>query len=112
MNLTLTALVLGIITIISVEVFYFLVLRSMAEKIAIGSGSPISISRIFLSSLYSSSQIIFGIIFTVILAMLMSENFIPSEAGLPVLSAVVVYILGKERKDILERSLQSKEKKI
>lgn len=64
------------------------------------SGRPISMSQALLSSLHMAGQILFGILAIVILAGLISVNTITSESGLPILSAIIAYLLGKGYRDI------------
>ena len=71
-----------------------------SKSIFQGSGDPFSMSQALLSSLHITGQLIFGVLTIIILALLILNKIISSDAGLPIFSAIVAYLLGKSYKDI------------
>ncbi len=70
------------------------------ESIFHGSGAPISMSKMLLSSVHITSQHLLGILIIVILSLLIANQILETNAGLPVLSAIAGYLLGKTFKDV------------
>lgn len=65
-----------------------------------GSGVPASMAQMLLSSVHITSQHLLGVLIIVVLTLLMVHRVLNTEAGLPLLSAVVGYLLGKNFKDV------------
>jgi hypothetical protein len=65
-----------------------------------GSGIPASMAQMLLSSVHITSQHLLGALIIVILSLLMAHQVLTTEAGLPLLSAVIGYLLGKNFKDV------------
>lgn len=65
-----------------------------------GSGIPVSMAQMLLSSVHITSQHLLGVLIIVTLSLLMAHGVLTTEAGLPLLSAVVGYLLGKNFKDV------------
>ena len=86
---------LTLIILTSIVVTYILALHKAANKIWSGSGDPLSMSQMLLASLHSIGQIFFGIFFLSIIFLLIKSNLLSTDSGLPVMSALVAYILGK-----------------
>jgi len=78
------------------------VMSISSKKIFLGSGKPISMAKMVLSSIQITSQILFGILIIGILSVMLIEGKITSDAGLPVISGIVGYLLGKSFKDVYE----------
>jgi hypothetical protein len=76
-----------------------------------GSGKPITMAKVILSSILVNSQIIFGLFICTSLLILIQEEKIEANSGLPLLSAISGYLLGKTFKDITNSSTENKENK-
>ena len=61
---------------------------------------PLSKTKLLLTYLQSIAQILFGFFVVFVISLLISNKAINSEAGLPVMSAFVAYVLGKGLKDV------------
>ena len=86
-------------------------MKLTGDKIFTGSGAPISMAKMVLSSIQITSQILFGILAISILCVMILEDKIKSEAGLPVISGIVGYLLGKSFKDAYDSSPKNKNSK-
>lgn len=75
-------------------------LRIGSNEVFRGSGSPIAMAQMLLSSIHVTSQILLGVLIVTIISLLVSNKIISSESGLPVLSVISGYLLGKNFKDI------------
>ena len=82
-----------------------------SKSIFPGSGSPVSMAKIVLSSIHLTAQILFGILVIGILCVMIMEGKIESNAGLPIVSGVVGYLLGKSFKDVYESAPKNKNQK-
>lgn len=71
-----------------------------ADSVFKGSGSPISMAQMLLSSIHITSQILLGVLIVTIISLLIAKKIISEEAGLPVLSVISGYLLGKNFKDV------------
>lgn len=79
-----------------------------------GSGVPISMAQVLLSSMHFASQHFLAVLIIVILGILISTKTIESQAGLPIFSAVAGYCLGKSFKDVaitVSRKSEDQDKK-
>ena len=87
-----------ILILITVSAFGFIYIRALdkaSKEIWHGSGDPLSMSQMLLVSLHASGQVLFGIFALSILFLLIKNNLVSSEAGLPILSALAAYLLGR-----------------
>ena len=75
-------------------------LRVARESIFRGSGRPIGMARTLLSSVHVTSQMLFGVLSITLISLLMVNTVVTAEAGLPLVSAIIGYLLGKSFKDI------------
>ncbi|MCP3901990.1 MAG: hypothetical protein GY715_00015 [Planctomycetes bacterium] len=75
-------------------------LRIGSTAIFRGSGRPVEMAQTLLSSIHITSQMLFGLLAVALVCLLMAEKIVSTEAGLPLLSAVVGYLLGKGFKDV------------
>jgi hypothetical protein len=75
-------------------------LRKDEKSVLHGSGVPASIAQMLLSSVHISSQHLLGVLIMVILSFLIGQRAISTEAGLPLVSAVVGYLVGTNFKDV------------
>ena len=95
-------IILSIFTAIAISIIGF-----GAYSISVGSksvfkdsGAPISMAQMLLSSIHITSQILLGVLIVTILSLLIANEIISDEAGLPVLSVISGYLLGKNFKDV------------
>lgn len=65
-----------------------------------GSGQPIGMAQTLLGSVHITSQILLGVLSIALLCLLMANTILATEAGMPLVSAVIGYLLGKSFKDI------------
>jgi hypothetical protein len=77
---------------------YSLVVGS--RKIFPGSGSPIAMAQMLLSSIHVTAQILLGLLIISVISILIANKVIEPNSGLPVLSVISGYLLGKSFKDI------------
>jgi len=90
----------GLVAALIIGIIYVVLLFVAKNSIFAGSGSPISMSQALLSSFHVLGQIFFGILAIIVVAVLIESKQITSDAGLPIFSAIVGYLLGKGFKDI------------
>lgn len=100
MNIIYILIGIGIAFSIMIAVLYLWAIHIASKSIFPGSGAPISMSQVLLSSIHVTSQILFGLLAIIIISILLFEKIISSDAGLPIMSAIVAYLLGKGAKDI------------
>lgn len=100
MTVSILILMAGAITGLFIVGIYTFSIWHASKTIFAGSDAPISMSQALLSSLHITGQLLFGVIAVIVLSVLMTEGIINSEAGLPIFSAMVAYLLGKGYKDI------------
>ena len=78
-----------------------------------GSGVPIPMAHVLLSSMYLMAQQFVAIFLIITIEVLICSGKIESQAGLPIISAVVGYTLGKSFKDVaITPPQKTKEEKI
>ena len=65
-----------------------------------GSGVPVSMAQVLLSSMYLVAQQLVAVLLIVTIEILIVSGDIENNAGLPIISAVVGYALGKSFKDM------------
>jgi hypothetical protein len=101
-NLTTIYIVLVLAGIICLTIVgYALYSMYIAGKnIFQGSGVPISMAQMTLGSIHVTSQSLFGVLVITIITIFMLNGIIKAEAGLPLLSAISGYLLGKNFRDI------------
>ena len=90
----------GLITCAAVVCFGTFSLHVCNQNIFPHSGVPAKMAQMVLSSVHITSQVLFSIFVIVILILLMIKEVITTDAGLPLLSAVAGYILGKNFRDV------------
>jgi len=87
--------IIGGVVVIGSVVFFGTFSLGVAERSVFhGSSVPAKMAQMILSSVHITSQVLFGIFVIVILILLMLQKIITTDAGLPLVSAVVGYILG------------------
>ena len=101
---TLSYFVLGatVAVILLVLLYNLYIMGLTAKNIFAGSGKPISMAKVVLGSTQMTAQILFGILVIGIVCVMLIENKIKSDAGLPIVSGIVGYLLGKSFKDVYE----------
>lgn len=100
METTTMILIVGGAICIFMIVIYISALRIGMKSIFHGSGAPISMAQTLLSSIHVTTQHLLGVLIIILICLLMVNKIITSEAGLPLLSAVAGYLLGKTFKDV------------
>ncbi|MFH1187596.1 MAG: hypothetical protein V1688_01905 [bacterium] len=100
MNLIPYIIIGGLITSILIVGFAIFSLRIGEKSIFHGSGAPTSMAQMLLSSVHVTSQNIIGILIIVILSLLITGNVLTTESGMPLLSVIIGYLLGKNFKDV------------
>ena len=99
-SISCTILAMFVIICLGIIGFGMYSLNIGSRKIFPGSGTPISMAQMLLSSIHVTSQILLGVLIIAIISLLISNKIITAEAGLPVLSVISGYLLGKNFKDI------------
>jgi hypothetical protein len=95
------AILIAAAVIVLLMVINFMCSLQVAQKdIFRGSGAPISMAQTLLSLMHFAAQHFLAVLIIVILGILISTKIIESQAGLPILSAVAGYCLGKSFKDV------------
>ncbi|HEY8690321.1 MAG TPA: hypothetical protein VIM07_13880, partial [Chitinophagaceae bacterium] len=84
----------GIIMLLII-VFNFYVMNIGSKKVFEGSGTPISMAQAILNSIQATSQFLFGIYIVSVLFILIIEETISSEVGIPIITSVVGFLLGR-----------------
>lgn len=98
-NATLVLVVAGGACALMIGIYVVALLVAM-KSIFTGSGSPISMAQTLLSAIHVASQHLVGVLVIALICILMLQNVVTSEAGLPLLSAVAGYLLAKTFKDV------------
>jgi hypothetical protein len=93
-----------VFVILLVIIYGWYIMWLSATNIFRGSGKPISMAKVVLSSVHITAQILFGVLVIGIVSVMMLEGKITPDAGLPVISGIVGYLLGKSFKDVYENS--------
>ncbi len=90
----------GLLISVFIIGFGIVSLRIGEKSIFPGSGAPASMAQMVLSSVHITSQHLLGVLIIMILSLLMTHQVLTIESGLPLLSAVIGYLLGKNFKDV------------
>ncbi len=90
----------GLVISALVVIFGIISLRVGERSVFHGSGVPAKMAQMILSSVHITSQVLFSVFLIDMLILLMIQKVITTDAGLPLLSAVTGYILGKNFKDV------------
>ncbi|MEP1779744.1 hypothetical protein [Reichenbachiella sp.] len=100
MDSTTIILLMFLVITLGIIIFGMYSLNVGGKKIFEGSGSPISMAQMLLSSIHITSQILLGVLIVTVISLLIANEIITEEAGLPVLSVISGYLLGKNFKDV------------
>lgn len=95
-NSTIVVLIISGICNLLIVSFGFYSLRVSKKTIFSGSGKPEKMASIVLDSIYLMAKNLVGVFIITAVLILISENLINNEQGLPVITLVVGYLLGKE----------------
>jgi hypothetical protein len=87
----------GIIVLLIIG-YNFWGLHIAAKHVFPGSGTPISMAQMILNSIQATSQFLFGIFIVAILFVLIIEKIISSEVGIPIVTSVVGFLLGRTQR--------------
>ncbi|MEI7503362.1 MAG: hypothetical protein WCI31_06165 [Prolixibacteraceae bacterium] len=96
-----------VIIIVLVLIYQYYVLSLSAENIFRGSGTPISMAKIVLSAVQISVQLLFGMVVVALICVLILEDKLKSETGMPIISATIGFMLGKSFKDAYDSPKQN-----
>lgn len=101
-SLPFLAIVLGTGSLASLLIFLTACWALCVAKKSIfpGSGAPVSMAEVLLSSIHLIGQQLVAVFVIVIIAILMCCGLIDRQAGLPIISAVAGYCLAKSFKDV------------
>ncbi|MCR6722080.1 MAG: hypothetical protein NVV59_17740 [Chitinophagaceae bacterium] len=88
-----TAVIVGLIII-----YNFWVMWIASKNIFPGAGAPISMAQTVLNSIQATSQFLFGIFIVAVLLVLIIEEIVTAEVGIPVITSVVGFLLGRTQK--------------
>ncbi len=100
MEVTIIVLIIGGVTCLLMITIYITALVIGMKSVFHGSGTPISMAQMLLSSIHVTTQHLLGVLIIILICILMVKNIVTSEAGLPLLSAVAGYLLAKTFKDV------------
>jgi hypothetical protein len=100
MDISASVLIVGGIIVFVMIIIYVVALVVGMKSIFKGSGAPISMVQMLLSTVHVTTQHLLGVLIIILLCLLMISKIITSEAGLPLLSAVAGYLLAKTFKDV------------
>jgi len=95
-NSTIVILVITGICNFLIILFGFYSLYVSKKSIFQGSGKPEKMASMVLDSIYLMAKNLVGVFIITAILILMSENLITNDQGLPVVTLVVGYLLGKE----------------
>lgn len=101
-SITLGIIIITMLLIVIIIIYSIFIMRLSARNIFQGSGKPISMAKIVLSSIHITAQILFGILVIGIISIMIVENKVESQAGLPIISGIIGYLLGKSFKDVYD----------
>jgi hypothetical protein len=87
----------GIIVLLII-IYNFYVMNIAGKKIFPGAGTPISMAQTVLNSIQATSQFLFGLFIVSILFVLIIEKTIASEVGIPIVTSVVGFLLGRTQR--------------
>jgi hypothetical protein len=88
-----SAVIVGLIII-----YNFWVMWIASEKIFPNSGTPISMAQTVLNSIQATSQFLFGLFVVTVFLVLTIEDVVKSDVGIPVITSVVGFLLGRTQK--------------
>lgn len=100
LDINLALLVVTTIFLMALIPLFSYAFRTAGTSIFPGSGDPPAMGKILIKAIRTSSEIVFGFFGVIIIALLLANNFITSESGLPIIASIVAYILGKGFKDL------------
>ena len=95
MELTYIILIITLVIFGLMGLIYFLAAKYGFKLIFPGSGTPEAMSRILFNSVYTLLQFIIGIGVIVFLSILFINDSIDANVGVPVIAAIIAYLLGK-----------------
>lgn len=95
MDINQTIIVITSIFLIVLILIFSSAFTAAGKSIFPGSGDPLAMGNILITTLRTSLEIIFGFFGVVILAILIANNYLTSEIGLPIIASIISYTLGK-----------------
>ena len=95
-NSTIVVLIISGICNLFIISFGFYSLCVSKKSIFSGSGQPEKMASMVLQSIYLMAKNLVGVFIITVILILMSEKLILNDQGLPIVTLVVGYLLGKE----------------
>jgi len=84
--------------IILLLAYNFYVMSIGNKNIFPGSGAPVSMAQTILNSIQATSQFLFGIFVVNLLLVMIIEKVVTSEVGIPIITSVIGFLLGRTQK--------------
>jgi hypothetical protein len=100
MDTTILVLLAGAAICLAILILFFMSLRVANQHIFPGSGRPAVMAQMLLSSIHLGAQHLLGVFVIAVLSILLVKKIISTETGLPLLSAIAGYLLGKNFRDV------------
>lgn len=90
---------LTLLIILIIVLYNSYVMKLSSKNIFPGSGKPVSMIQSILSAIQSNSQYLFGFFIVSMFLILIVENILDKGIAIPIITAVVGYLLGKTPKN-------------
>lgn len=90
---------LTILIVLIIVLYNSYVITLSSKNIFPGSGKPVSMIQSILSAIQANSQYLFGFFIVSMFLVLVVENILDKEIAIPIITAVVGYLLGKTGKN-------------
>ncbi len=84
----------GVATVLII-IFNAYAMGIAAKHVFSGSGAPINMANAVINSIQATSQFLFGMFLVTTLFVLIIEKVITSEVGIPVVTSVIGFLLGR-----------------
>lgn len=95
-TLTITIILTSAISTILIVCYGMYSLKISNQSIFVGSGKPDKMATMVLESIYIMAKNLVGVFIITTILILISEKILGTDQGLPVVSLVIGYLLGKD----------------
>ena len=95
MDITTITLIIFTTAIVVFAIVFIVALILASKNIFSGSGSPVDMANVLFQSIMAAGQIIVGLAFLAIITVLIVAKDISTEVGLPIITAITAYLVGK-----------------
>lgn len=95
MDITEITLIIFVTAIVVFAIVFIIALILASRNIFSGSGSPVDMANVLLQSIMAAGQIIVGLAILAIITVLMVAKEISAEVGLPIITAITAYLVGR-----------------